>query len=244
MPSTTKLLLGLLGVAFLTWFTLQPLGGARAVAEDLEARTAAALEAEGAEGISVRAERRPVSRTITLAGDVPDDIKRRIREIALAQPGVSAAVWAGEADAGPPTTAASGEPAATEAVTVADCQTAIDDAIAGGQIQFRSGSAYLSPASNRLIDALAEAARGCEAVQIEIAGHSNRTGREGVNLEMSSERAVRVRDALIERGVAAAMLRTIGKGSSEPLGGNPADPANRRIEFTVSAAGTAAGGES
>lgn len=238
-----KLIIGLLGIGVLTWFVLQPLGYARAVAEDLESRTLSAIEAQGAEGIDVSVDRSPVGRTIYLSGEVPDNLKRQMREIALGQRGVSDALWAGEevaaADNGEAATSTSVGASSAE---VASCQSNISALLAEDTIQFRSGSAYLNPASNRLLDRLADATGDCAGVRIAIVGHSDRTGREGVNREMSAERAVRVRDALITRGLPADMFSTEGKGSSEPLGDNPADPANRRIEFTVSAANAPAEG--
>ncbi len=231
-----KLIIGLLGIGALTWFVLQPLGYARAVADDLETRTLAAIEAEGAQDISVRVDRSPVGRTVHLSGDVPNAVKRRISEIAIGQSGVFSALWNGE------DILAAGDDGETEAASGADeaaisnCQGEISALLAEESILFRSGSAYLSPASNRLLDRLAEAAGDCEGVNIAIIGHSDRTGREAVNLAMSAERATRVRDALVERGLPGAMFSTEGRGSAEPLGDNPADPANRRIEFTVTAA--------
>jgi OOP family OmpA-OmpF porin len=51
---------------------------------------------------------------------------------------------------------------------------------------------------------------------------------------LSRERADAVRLALVRRGIPADGLRAQGKGSSEPVEGlDPADPANRRIEFSV-----------
>ncbi len=73
-------------------------------------------------------------------------------------------------------------------------------------------------------------------MRIAIAGHTDNSGTGNVNREISAFRATAVRDALVERGISADILTTEGRGSSEPLGDNPADPVNRRIEFTVSAA--------
>ena len=159
-----KLIIGLLGVGFLTWFVLQPFGYAGVVAEDLENRTHAAIEAQGAVGIDVSVERSPVGRTVYLSGDVPDNLKREMREIALGQPGVSDARWAGEeaepASDGTEVADASDAQATASASEVADCQDVIAALLAEDRIQFRSGSAYLNPASNRLLDRLAEAAAG------------------------------------------------------------------------------------
>lgn len=227
MSPLVKFLIGLLGVGLVTWLSLGPFGQAQTIADDLESRTRAALEAEGAVGVEVRVPRHPVSRTIHLTGSFPNDLKRRMREIALAQRGVFGVMWDDSAE----------DDNAATARAAADCQAQLNALVSQDTIQFRSGSPYINPASARLLDRISEAARDCRGVRIEIAGHSDRSGRENVNLELSGNRAVAVRDALVERGLPADMLRTVGKGSSEPLGDNPADPANRRIEFTVTVPG-------
>jgi outer membrane protein OmpA-like peptidoglycan-associated protein len=117
------------------------------------------------------------------------------------------------------------------------CVDALNAAIASDRIQFRSGSPYLNPDARRLLDRIAEAAGECPGVRIDIAGYTSASCREGVNMEMSAFRATTVRDALVERGVPETMLTTRGRGAADPIGGNPADPANRRVEFTVSATG-------
>ena len=237
MSPAMKLIIGLLGVGLLTWLFLGPFGHARTIADDLENRALAALEAEGAEGVSVSVSRRPVGRTIYLDGDFPDDVKRRMSEIALAQHGVSNVVW----DSGEPEPA-TGEGATATSAAVASCQDEISGIVAEESIQFQMGSTYVSPASGRLLDRIAEAAGDCDGMAIEIAGHTDSSGPDDVNRRLSAGRAEEVRNALVERGLPAGMLTAVGKGEDEPLGDNPADPANRRIEFTVSAAGQ--GGES
>jgi OOP family OmpA-OmpF porin len=228
MPPLAKFLVGLLGVGLLTWLWLGPLGEADAIADDIENRTSEALATEGAEDVAISVPHNPVRRVVMLEGDFPNGVRAEMLEIARAQRGVAGAEWIVEE----PVETAELEAASTAATS--ECLDAVNAAIASDRIQFRSGSPYLNPAAHRLLDRIAAAARDCPGVRIEIAGHSSGTGREGVNMEMSAFRATTVRDALIERGVPAGMLTTIGKGSAEPLGGNSADPANRRVEFTAS----------
>lgn len=237
MPSWLKFLIGVIGVALLTWLCLGPMGHGARVADDLESRVSAALTAEGAENIGVSVERDPVRRVIHLSGDVPEDVRRRMTEIALAQPGVFSVVWDG-ADAAP--APAAEEPAApATAEAVASCQDQLATLVADEQIQFQVNSTAIDAASNGLLDRIAEVARGCTGTAIEISGHTDSSGTVEGNNALSQGRADSVRAALIERGVGEAMLTAVGRGSSQPLGGNPADPANRRTEFTVAAAGAA-----
>ncbi|MBT2186221.1 OmpA family protein [Sphingobium nicotianae] len=118
------------------------------------------------------------------------------------------------------------------------CQRSIDAALAGRVMSFRSGSAWLNPQSNKMIDDVAAVLKRCRAYGIEIGGHTDGAGDEGVNRSMSQERANRVRERLIARGVPASAVVAKGYGSSRPIrAGNTLDPANRRISFTISRGG-------
>ena len=89
-------------------------------------------------------------------------------------------------------------------------------------------------ASQQLLDEVAAALRPCLGSIIAITGHTDSSGTEPGNLALSRERAEAVRQALIARGIPGDGLRARGFGSSEPVEGlAPADPANRRIEFSV-----------
>jgi len=126
---------------------------------------------------------------------------------------------------------------ATGPVPAGQCQKAVDGAVAGRAMVFQPGSAWLNATSLAIIKDLAATLKHCSGYALEIAGHTDNVGDEGVNRIMSEERARRVRDALVARGISAAALSARGFGSSRPIAGKPADPANRRITFTVSAGG-------
>ena len=69
-----------------------------------------------------------------------------------------------------------------------------------------------------------------------ITGHTDSAGDDVYNLELSLERASAVRDALVELGVEAERLRTVGAGSTSPVASNDTEDGrqlNRRIEFRV-----------
>jgi OOP family OmpA-OmpF porin len=118
------------------------------------------------------------------------------------------------------------------------CQRTIDSALAGRVMSFRSGSAWLNPQSNAMIADVAAALKRCGSYALEVGGHTDGNGTEGVNRAMSQERANRVREALIAKGIPAGTLMAKGYGSASPLrAGNMRDPANRRISFTVTRGG-------
>ena len=81
---------------------------------------------------------------------------------------------------------------------------------------------------------MAASLRPCAGSVIAITGHTDAKGDEATNLALSMERAQAVRNALAARGIDMAGLRAKGVGSVRPVPGlDPADPANRRIEFSV-----------
>ena len=114
------------------------------------------------------------------------------------------------------------------------CQHSVEGILRTRSIRFTEGSAAIDPASGELLNEVATALRPCVGSIIAITGHTNAQGDEAVNLTLSLERALAVRDALASRGIDMAGLRAKGVGSERGVSGlDPADPANRRIEFSV-----------
>lgn len=74
------------------------------------------------------------------------------------------------------------------------------------------------------------------SIKIEIGGHTDDTGKEDYNKELSRKRAQAVHDYLTSHGVSASRLTSKGFGSSQPVGDNSTEQGrqlNRRIEFRV-----------
>ncbi|MDM8159470.1 OmpA family protein [Labilibaculum sp. K2S] len=73
-------------------------------------------------------------------------------------------------------------------------------------------------------------------LKIEIAGHTDNTGTEDYNLNLSNNRAKAVCDYLISKGIDAARLSFKGYGASHPIADNETEEGrslNRRTEFKV-----------
>ncbi|MBN8577046.1 MAG: OmpA family protein [Cytophagales bacterium] len=73
-------------------------------------------------------------------------------------------------------------------------------------------------------------------VKIEISGHTDNTGTEAYNQQLSERRAKSVAMYLIEQGIAANRIQTKGYGSKKNLLPNNTDEnrqQNRRIEFKI-----------
>ena len=87
-----------------------------------------------------------------------------------------------------------------------------------------------------LADLLAEVTRR-QAVEVEIAGHTDHLGQAAMNDRLSQERAEAVRNMLIQSGLQASFIRTVGRGDREPLilpqPGQQSEPRNRRVEVIV-----------
>ncbi len=114
------------------------------------------------------------------------------------------------------------------------CESELLGVLAERTIRFEESSAEFIPGSEELLDELAAALRPCVGAMVAISGHTDTSGSPQVNLALSQDRAQMVRRELIERGIPAQMLRATGYGSARPVAGiDPADPANRRIEFRV-----------
>jgi outer membrane protein OmpA-like peptidoglycan-associated protein len=106
-------------------------------------------------------------------------------------------------------------------------------------IEFETDSAVITPWSYHVLGLAAKTLSEYPSVSVEIIGHTDSTGSEIHNLELSLRRAESVRDYLVESGVARDRLTVTAAGESEPISTNDTYEGrarNRRIEFRVSQA--------
>lgn len=117
------------------------------------------------------------------------------------------------------------------------CAAQAGAVLAGGGVNFLSGSARLDAKSIRAINALSSIAERCTGqggLTLEIAGHTDATGTAADNQMLSESRANAVRDALVSRGIDADTTLATGYGQTRPLADNETPEgraANRRTEF-------------
>ncbi len=122
----------------------------------------------------------------------------------------------------------------TFTLTPLHCQQDVEALLRARTIRFEEASSNIDVASRSLLDEVAMALRPCLGSTIAITGHTDASGSEPRNIALSSERAEAVKRALIRRGIPGNALRARGVGSAQPIKGlAAADPANRRIEFSV-----------
>lgn len=159
-------------------------------------------------------------------GETLDEATRaRVARTLAAIPGVGGIRWA-DGNAFAASAAVAAEPL--------DCEEDVDALLRARTIRFEEGSARIDVASETLIAEVAAALRPCLGSIIAITGHTDSSGPEPGNLELSRERADAVRLALVAQGIPADGLRASGVGSRSPVRGlERTDPANRRIEFSV-----------
>jgi outer membrane protein OmpA-like peptidoglycan-associated protein len=92
-------------------------------------------------------------------------------------------------------------------------------------VKFPVASAALSPAESRSlrnlvgnIESLLQSAESLhQSVTLEVLGHTDSTGAEGVNLDLSQRRAERIAWELSQLGVRERVLRARGVGTTNPL---------------------------
>jgi outer membrane protein OmpA-like peptidoglycan-associated protein len=117
-----------------------------------------------------------------------------------------------------------------------------------GDVLFDTGRATLKPGADLSLDRLASYLKGNPQTRILIEGHTDSTGSADFNQALSERRAEAVANALIERGVPADALRTLGRGEDYPVASNQSAAGrqqNRRVEIVFSdAAGRFAQGDS
>jgi uncharacterized surface protein with fasciclin (FAS1) repeats/outer membrane protein OmpA-like peptidoglycan-associated protein len=105
-------------------------------------------------------------------------------------------------------------------------------------IQFSRGKADILPESTPLLDDAAAKLRQFDltGIQITIEGHTDADGSDAANLALSQRRAEAVKLALVERGIAAAVLVPQGFGESRPVADNATvegKARNRRVQFSA-----------
>lgn len=86
-----------------------------------------------------------------------------------------------------------------------------------------------------VVDAAADAAKGRQYNTLRVVGHTDTSGPDGYNDNLSVRRSNAVKEALTQRGIPADKIVTESRGEREPMvqtGDNVREPANRRATIT------------
>lgn len=108
----------------------------------------------------------------------------------------------------------------------------------GAQVLFPTGKSDLSPQAEQELDRVAEAilAAGSRLERVVVAGHTDSTGPRELNERLSRDRAESVKAYLVEQGVPADDIVTVGYGPDRPVAYNETAEgrlANRRVEIRI-----------
>jgi OmpA-OmpF porin, OOP family len=100
-------------------------------------------------------------------------------------------------------------------------------------IYFDVNSDKVKPESFGALNDIAKVVKEA-GVKVQIVGHTDNSGNNAINIDLSKRRAISVKAELVKMGVSAQMLTADGAGSSKPIAPNdtPSNKAlNRRVEF-------------
>ena len=101
-------------------------------------------------------------------------------------------------------------------------------------INFQSGSKKLTKASYKTLNNIVKLMKKFSTANIEVQGHTDNTGSEETNKQISQDRAQVVVDYFIQNGISSDRVRAVGFGSDKPIADNKTKKGrskNRRVEL-------------
>jgi outer membrane protein OmpA-like peptidoglycan-associated protein len=101
---------------------------------------------------------------------------------------------------------------------------------------FAVNSSVLQAGAYNELDRVARVLNKYPQTTIQIAGHTDSTGSEAYNVQLSQRRADAVKSALIGKGVDPGRMTTLGYGESMPIASNATEAGrqqNRRVEIRI-----------
>lgn len=105
-----------------------------------------------------------------------------------------------------------------------------------GDVTFDTDSAIVRPGLYSEIDRIANILIKYPNTVIQVEGHTDSTGTESYNMELSARRAETVKNILVNKGVEPSRILTLAFGESKPIASNDYDygrAQNRRVEIKV-----------
>jgi outer membrane protein OmpA-like peptidoglycan-associated protein len=101
-------------------------------------------------------------------------------------------------------------------------------------LNFETGSARILPESYTELNSLADWMLDHPDIKLQVDGHTDKTGTDEFNLELSKNRAASVKTYLVGKGVNAESVDTEGYGSMRPIDKmNISSLTNRRVEICL-----------
>ncbi|HEX7114391.1 MAG TPA: OmpA family protein [Steroidobacter sp.] len=103
-------------------------------------------------------------------------------------------------------------------------------------ITFALNSADLNSQFFNVLDGVAMVLNEYNKTVVEVAGHTDSTGSDQYNMQLSERRAEAVARYLVSQGIKQQRLITVGAGETRPIASNDTEEgraANRRVELTI-----------
>lgn len=103
-------------------------------------------------------------------------------------------------------------------------------------ITFAVDSTAISPSFRTALDRVAQSMIQYPNSLVDVMGHTDSTGSDSYNLDLSRRRAEAVANYLVSRGVSRARLETVGYGEQHPIADNSTPEGraqNRRVEIRI-----------
>ena len=101
-------------------------------------------------------------------------------------------------------------------------------------ILFATNKADLNASSKSALAKFSNTLKNNNLLSVDIYGHTDSTGNDGINIPLSNKRAQSVANYLMQCGVSSSQFKNVaGKGSSEPVADNSTAAGkqqNRRVE--------------
>ncbi len=126
------------------------------------------------------------------------------------------------------------ETASTEAILMASAQS--DDAVVIDNINFLYKSVEVTDDTKHFLNEVAAFMQKHPEATLDIIAHTDSIGSRSYNEGLADRRAHSVKNTLMEFGIAADRIKTMGMGESAPIASNDTEEGrakNRRVEFNV-----------
>lgn len=103
-------------------------------------------------------------------------------------------------------------------------------------ILFPYNSVDIQPAGRENLRQLAQSLQRYPGTEVLIVGHTDNTGSDAYNMDLSNRRAEAAKNYLVSNGIPFDRIRTAGRGESEPIASNETESGrqqNRRVEIAI-----------
>jgi outer membrane protein OmpA-like peptidoglycan-associated protein len=103
-------------------------------------------------------------------------------------------------------------------------------------IIFHQSSAILLPEATKELDRVYEWLASDTTIRVRFIGHTDNQGDAEMNLKLSFDRVTEVKRYLVNKGIRAGRMETVGYGGKFPIADNSREQTrklNRRVEMEI-----------